>query len=576
MFKNNKGYTLFELMMVVALMTVISIGVLIDKRNEALQIQARVLGAEIAEFARGATSYVGYYSTMSPIDPTVPVDGQTFNGVNWLKSSLCMTQGNGNAPTSSAGANEIGFIDNCSFLSRVVPGTTTPAIADETTGFRNLEFTTTFHRSLFPGHPAGTPADTDYPAYSITELTPLIDDKGLNMHSLSGLAASLANGYGISDFEGGQNFKVLYCLSDSSSNNPLYNSLCPSRVGKIVIYASNDARSDIWLRTDGGNPMNAAITFNDSIAPDMQSIENLSKLVISNGSLTLESAANAMNSVSLSVGDAEFGANTLVLNGANLAVKGGKIDVEGEITADGRIASLQEIVGTRFNDSNTSNGDWYVDPDSDSRINTMELNQLKFDSTNTATEPTINASGDSMNLSANSVNFDSKTSSHAILSGDVDLSQMMVRMSNGSNQSLASLLPRMRLLDTIILGDYTATGNQVPISSFTSMGCAESNLRPIVTPVSWNTISALTLFVDEITISELNTNTTQVIHPLNSAKARENLGASHNVAYVDAVSGQYRVTVMSDSETTSIAHGSAARRGTGLLSVYCIQDVFGS
>lgn len=573
MFNKSKGYTLFELMLVVGLMTVISIGVLIERRNEALQLQAKVLGAEIAEFARGLNSYVSYHAAVAPTTPGSPSHGASFSGVNWLKSSECMNaSGSGTYPSSSAGSLPVGFISNCSFLSRVKANSSSPEALDQTTSFRNLKFKTQFNRALWPGFSAGTAPVN--PAYAIAELDPLIDDKGMNMHALSGLSATVANGYGVSDRDGGHSFRVVYCMTNKGAN-PLVSALCSSRVGKIVIFSSNDPRSDVWLRTDGSNDMNAEITFNPSILPDAQAIINLSRMALTGGKLKLESADDSNKSVELHVGDSAWGDNSLVLKDATLGVRGGNIETDGEIHAVGEITSEAEVKGTQFIDVDDEN--FLVDPDKVSKVKDVEVfNKISFTEAPAGKVPSLEVeSGDALKLSANKVRFGTPTSAdpHADLEGRVDVSRLMVKMKSGADKSLASLLPRMRLLDTVMLTDYSYRGETVPISHFTSMGCPDkSKLRPIVTPAYVNYASSLDVYIQTWGVNNAYAGGARVdIHTFDMNNRHRNKAVGALDMRVVQVGSSYGVVMRSVSGRET----SGSRYGAGLLSVYCIQDING-
>ncbi|WP_425263668.1 type II secretion system protein [Vibrio owensii] len=572
MFNKSKGYTLFELMLVVGLMTVISIGVLIERRNEALQLQAKVLGAEIAEFARGLNSYVSYHAAISPTTPGSPSHGASFNGVNWLKSSDCIApNAAGTYPSSSAGSLQVGFISNCSYLSRVKKNSKSPAANDQTTSFRNLKFHTTFYRALWPGFSAGTAPVN--PAYAITDLTPLIDDKGLNMHALSGLAATVANGYGVSDRDGGHSFRVIYCMT-SSGANPLVNAVCTGRVGKIIVFSSNDPRSDVWLRTDGSNTMNAEITFNDSLLPDVQAIVNLGRMALTGGNLKLESASDASKFVELHVGDPTWGNNSLVVESANFGVRDGNILTNKEVHADGNIESKADVKGRRFVDLDDQN--FLADPNGLSKMNSIDVRDtLRFDGASAGSQPQMKVEGGrDLALTSDGFKFGTNKGAdpHTDLKGRVDVSNLMVKMSSGADKSLASLLPRMRLLDTVMLTDYSYRGETVPISHFTSMGCTSGNLRPIVTPSYVNYAASIDLRVSAYgVLNTYNGNAKTDIYTLDYNNRGQNRAIGALDMKVVQVGSSYGIRIRS----VSGREDNSNRYGAGLLSVYCVQQVSG-
>lgn len=225
--KNQKGFTLLELLLVLTLSTGIAMVTLQDKNLENEQFKARKLGMELFQVNSAIQNYLAHHSG----DTNPSSLNQTYTNINWLKSTTC----GGTSPDSWL---------PCNFLS---------ASGGKTT-FGRLSFTTTVKYDPVEGLTART---------SMSPLTLGTSSKPQTRGDLSGLAALVASGaYAISDDNRAamaQDSTVAYC-PDTTGTSPIA-AVCQGQKDVIVMLAQNISAGDRWLRVDHGNVMQNTLEF---------------------------------------------------------------------------------------------------------------------------------------------------------------------------------------------------------------------------------------------------------------------------------------------------------------------------
>lgn len=373
---NQKGVTLIEMIMVLALVAVATMLAFYEKQTDLEQARARQVGGLLYQYNNAVRARIAKGDITT---------SQNNVGSAWLKNSSCggpFAVGKEYLPCEFPAAD---ITDPISFgrltLASAVTVTGTPPT-------RKVKATTT---------------STPFILYSQGKPTVRADLSGLA--SLSA-AAALMSGY----------------QTGSSGNSPLTATTDSSYMSdpftaKMTMIASNTADSDVWLRTDGGNAMHATLNF-DSADPSNRMIMGASRVQnfmgqvlhlgsgaaltpVTTSSVVVDSDAEILGSFRIRNGLTVDGPATVagdILSNANITAGGsiyaagnistaGTVTATGQVNANGNINSAATIsaagnvnaggavVGQIFYDSN--NMGYYVDPNATSNLNAMYSNYIQ-------------------------------------------------------------------------------------------------------------------------------------------------------------------------------------------------------
>lgn len=241
--KKARGFTLLELLMVVALSSAIAIVSFQDKLLETEQAQARQLGMELYQYNNAVQNFLA--SSSGGTNPAA-LHGKNFKGVDWLKAS---------AVGCTAGTASQDWLP-CRFLADTNGKTT----------FGKLSFDTTISYSAQTGLSART------------FLTPLQFKRGSTTQrrgDLSGLAVLVASGASTvsgTPVASGQDGSILYC-TEIGTRSPQMAANCGSNNGSIVMFTRNFAPAERWLRVDHGNVMGSTLEFGNGAPSSKASVD---------------------------------------------------------------------------------------------------------------------------------------------------------------------------------------------------------------------------------------------------------------------------------------------------------------
>lgn len=243
--KKQLGFTLIEMVMVMALAGLMMMIEIEKKTHDLQEMQARTLGVEIYNITKGISEYINANSSLTTTDLFEPKIG-----VDWLRTQngVSLTQSECNNKKSN------GFI-NCNFLP------------NNQTTFGRLNISTSFIHEPFINED-GSSSPTKFTVKGITVFDKLIlgsDEKPEEAPELSGLAAMVASGSNVANssstaFLSGIS-EVHYCITENSN-------ICAGHLGKIVAVSNLNPSNDVWIRTDHGNNMNNIFEFNKNIGKE--------------------------------------------------------------------------------------------------------------------------------------------------------------------------------------------------------------------------------------------------------------------------------------------------------------------
>lgn len=353
------GFTLIELILVIGLMSVLTLLSFYEKQSDLEQSRARQVGGYLYQYNNAVRSAMA----QGLITATT-----TKLGTDWLKNSSC------------GGVLAVGS----EFLACSFPAAT---IADPIP-FGKLSLSTAVVVT-------GTAPFRKYTATTISSPFTLTSSFGIakirsDLAGVAALSAAAALTSGYQANASGAMTPYTATTDSSYKSDPL--------TGKITILASNTANNDVWLRTDGGNEMHAALNFDgldpaDRMIVGASTIQNFAGEVLRIGSgsgLTPVSGAGVViDSTAEVLGDfrvrktlnvdnslyvtGDIVATSAVKAGTNVEAKGnvlaqGSVDAQGNVTAGGA------LVGQIFYDAN--NTGYYVDPHATSNLNTLYSNYI--------------------------------------------------------------------------------------------------------------------------------------------------------------------------------------------------------
>ena len=341
--KQNKGYTLIEVILVIGLISFMTILTFQEKAYEFKVNKAKEVGSLLFQYNSAVTSWISN-------NPGAP--NATHVGSNWLKPTSC-----------PGGLSAVAYLP-CSFPL---------AIGSDPIAFGEL---------ALQSRVTTTGTAPNQVTQVVTQTTPFKVDNGKVDSGLAGVAALTA-----ASAIGGANTPVVMASENSFKSNPM--------TAAITMIASNNASADAWLRTDGSNTMNNKLTFNKTLGASFRIIDGVSRLQnIAGQVLALGNSGGATGAVKDSV---VVDANTTMLgqlvvnNDANSAVG---LDVrKGDIVAmGGDVVAGQSVKGKLFMDSD--NNAFYVDPASTTQLNTLNTSGKITASGDITTMANVNVVGD--------------------------------------------------------------------------------------------------------------------------------------------------------------------------------------
>jgi prepilin-type N-terminal cleavage/methylation domain-containing protein len=445
--KKQQGFTLLEIMMVTIIAAVLAMIAFQEATLQAEQQRARALGGELLKFNNGVRDYVSYYAG----DAAYASKVGTKTGVNWLKSTTC----GGEIPKTVA--ND-GFVP-CAFLED----------SNQLTSYGRLTFTTEVTTSA--PHILNTKT-------TMSELKIAKKVRG----DLSGLAAIVAGSASQLSFTPTirtTDGTARFCITEKVAQ-------CQGSLGRILMFTSNDASDDTWLRTDGSNTMNNNIKFLAGNPDESREIQNISKLYNVGGPLlTLGNKTGSLptflNSGIVVDSDAEimgtlYADKMVDRNNSNYYVdpsdqsRFNLVNAEG-LTVTNNIVAGGTVTAKQFIDGD--NAAFYVDPDKDSKLHTI-------------TTSGITGEGGSQQMT---------------ITGQANVDNLKVRMKNSTDYvSLLDLLP------TYVAKDAWAvqSGSVVDKPSCGSGGEAKIIISPMNMESSDNFQVSLNLTAGESTSTTLS------------------------------------------------------------------------
>ena len=334
--RSQKGFTLIELILVLALMSFIALLNFLEKQTDFEQARARAVGGLIFQYNNAVRSALAQ-------DLSTVTSG-TYQGSGWLKSSSCggqRTPGKELLPCDFPMATSISPIPfgRLEFTTNVVVTGTSP----------NLKFTATTSTSPFI---VGEIGDNFKVRADLAGIAVLAAASAMN----SGYQS--AAGGGITPY--------------SATTDARYNS--EPLTARMTFVASNNAYNDVWLRTDGSNRMHASLQFDGASPSDRSiigasSIQNLAGQAIRIGNGSMLTPATSYG-VIVGAGAEVLGdfrvRNTVTVDGAASFQSG--VSVAGNVSATGRVTG-DTIYGKRFVD--TENTSYWIDPNSASVFNSI-------------------------------------------------------------------------------------------------------------------------------------------------------------------------------------------------------------
>lgn len=241
--RKSRGFTMIELMLVMAIAAVMMSLKMQDDKLEMTQLQSRKLGAtELFVYNLGVQKHISKMAGEVPAPGDYP---KVYTGVDWLKNDQCfdpaLPKTDDNVP--------------CSFLRNTGGRTSMGA----------MSFTTTIDYDSSSGYTART---------VLSQMAGT--GAGENNSGVLGMAALVASGAFIgsdaSATSGGSGGSIIYC----PDLNPMPAGMlatCGLERDQIVMIANTNGNNDQWLRVDHGNLMRHAIEM--SVDPNaVPAVEN--------------------------------------------------------------------------------------------------------------------------------------------------------------------------------------------------------------------------------------------------------------------------------------------------------------
>lgn len=341
----QRGVTLIELMLVVGLMSVTTLLSFYDKQLSLEQAKARQVGGYIFQYNN---------AVRSALAQGVVTSTTVVYGTDWLKNDTC------------GGVLSV----DAEFLPCDFPSATTA----DPIRFGSLSWSTAINVS-------GTTPNRKTVATTVTSPFMVSDHLGASKirADLAGLASLSAAAALTSGFTSSNGFTPFTATTDSSYKSDPLRAI-------ITVVASNTANHDVWLRTDGGNKMNASLAF-DGVDPSNRMILGASRIqnfagqtlhLGSGGGLTSATSSGVVIDNSAEVlGDFTIQKSVVVNKSLtvdkDIYAKGNVIS-DNDVNAKGNLHANGSVVGQLFLDSNDNS--YYVDPSETSNINSLHANNI--------------------------------------------------------------------------------------------------------------------------------------------------------------------------------------------------------
>ena len=333
--KKQKGTTLIELMLVIAIMAVALLAAFMQKTKDIQEQRAQHLGVQLFDYLTAVRHYVA-------ANPSVP-SATGISGANWLKSaSLC--------GVSSTNWKSWG-----------------------STAYLPCEFTAgTSAAPLFGGVTLTTEIENVGGKITVTTTTTPVKIGDDLREDLAGIAAMAARA-------------GTHAAVDGVFMSTFGEFKFDRTTGVITMIVNNSPDGDLWIRVDNPtfkNPINFVETLPASsreirgVAKIQNKIGEALTLGRSGGNLIVDSSLNVQGAASMS---------------SNLSI-GGHISNVRNITSSGAISATGEVTGgsMKSNRYYDSTGSYYLAPSSTSRLNSINATSLSASSSVSA--PTLTAS----------------------------------------------------------------------------------------------------------------------------------------------------------------------------------------
>lgn len=258
--KKNKGLTLIELTVVMAVIGFLAVVALSQSKYETDMLKARALGLELYEVHNAARRYAAINSA----NPDLRASGNVIiqNGLNWLKS-----QDNCN------GGEAVGNFISCD--------------QQDATTFGGLTYTTEINPTLDPNTVIiKTVIDTKN--YSGTQST-ILPEEVLGVASMIARGGASASSISVGGINSSitdpsvSNTSSLIVFCSAEINENLLNENCSNvnsttpEGGLIVMLTQSSSTTSAWLLTNGSNAMRNDLTFS-STNPNFREIKGVDRI----------------------------------------------------------------------------------------------------------------------------------------------------------------------------------------------------------------------------------------------------------------------------------------------------------
>lgn len=431
---SQKGVTLIEMILVVALIAIMTVLSFMQRQLEMEQVRARAVGVDLYVYNNAVRNWLSENISTTALNVT-------HNGATWLK------------PNSCGGSS--GRVDG------YIPCTFPDASSAKPMKFSNIVMTTVLTRTFTAAGGVQTKGVTTTTPFKVASRAGAAGDIRAD---LSGLAAITAASGVIS---------AAQMTPNMATTDGVYKSDPITAI--IVMEASNRADSDAWLRTDGGNSMNNNLKFTSTLTSNLRQIMGTSRVQSNGPADTLFIGNKNSNTAMPSNGDGSgvpldvsaAGRESVVVdanariygqlrtNGAITAISGnitasaGSVAASVDVTAGRDVVAQGNMFGKAFYDQD--NRAYYVNPATISIVNRVNASILSSQSAATT-----------LQMQSNRVNFRDFAAGGAdvTMAGRVNTDTLYIKK-NGKSVPLTSLLPNYVLIQSY----FALDGQYVPMPS---------------------------------------------------------------------------------------------------------------
>ncbi len=331
--KNQKGFSLLEVIMVMGLMGFMAMLYVDHQKSEADRIRAQELGVELHEFHNATRRF----ATLNVIDTDLHDAGTTeHSGTDWLKKS----------GSCSSGESDFEYL-SCLFDEKTrLGGLEYESVIDATAGANSLKIKTV----------------VDVKRMINGESTTVFSEDILGLASLVASGGGTSNGISVQSSGNtssdpaiaGTTSTIIYC--PNSLGSTFLHEECTSigsgtkEGGLFVMITESVSGTDAWLRQDGSNQMHNNIEF-DSDKPEFREIVGVSSIYNLSGEILKIGNSGAFaddGSWAPMIGDGVVVDTDAYISGF-LSVKGdteieGMVNVEGDLIAEGNVYIEENLV----------------------------------------------------------------------------------------------------------------------------------------------------------------------------------------------------------------------------------------